>query len=155
MKHKHAELIKANFKRFNFNFETGVVRWADGRRKGFQVGNVDSHGYKQVKINGKMVLVHRIIYYVYYGTFPEQIDHIDRDRLNNSIANLRSATNMTNQHNVKIRKDNSSGFVGVHARHGRYQARIQCNSKRIHLGTFDTIEEAYKAYQKAKEQYHG
>lgn len=156
--HKHAELIKANLHRFDYCFG-GILKWHDNysprARKGEVVGSKDTHGYLQVKIQGKNVFVHQIVWLMFNDELPEQIDHIDRQRTNNAIKNLREANNMTNQHNASMRKDNSSGVIGVHARNGRYQARIQCNGKRIQLGTFDTIEEASKAYQKGKETYHG
>ena len=153
--HKHAELIKANLHRFYVSPNHGVITWKDGRRVGKVAGSIDSSGYLQVKLEGTPVLVHRIIYYLYHNSFPEQIDHIDRNRLNNRISNLRPATNMTNQHNAGMKKNNTSGVTGVHYKNGKWQARIQCNRKRIQLGTFETIEEASKAYQKGKEIYHG
>lgn len=155
-KHKHADTIKANLHKFKYKM--GKLYWADNyaprARKGQEVGSVDSSGYLQVGIDNKQVLVHRIIWVMFNSSYPEQIDHIDRNRLNNLIENLRAATNTTNQHNVGLRKDNTSGSIGVNLKHGKYQARIQNEGKRIHLGTFDTIEEATIVYNKAKEKYH-
>lgn len=155
--HRHSELIKANIHKFYYTL--GKLYWNDDyaprARKGQEVGSIDSSGYLQVGLDNKQVLVHRIIWMLFNDSYPEQIDHIDRNRLNNLIDNLRPATNMTNQHNASMRKDNSSGVIGVHSRNCRWQARIQVNGKRIQLGTFNTIEEASKAYRQGKEQYHG
>jgi len=151
--HKHAEVIKANINRFEY--KNGVLFWKDGRSKGNQIGSADSSGYLQVKLNKKSVLVHRIIWMIFNDTSPVQIDHINRNRKDNRIENLRPATNMTNQHNAGIRKDNSSGVIGVNYRNGKYIARISYNNQRINLGSFMSIEEAAIAYKNGKEIYHG
>jgi len=156
MKHKHAELIKANLHKFWY-FE-GNLYWSDNygsrAKKGALVGSTDSSGYLQVKLNGKPILVHRIIWMLHNDTYPDQIDHIDRNRKNNLIENLRAADNTLNQHNASMRKDNSSGVTGVNYKNGRYQARIQGNGVRIQLGTFDTLVEAANAYKTGKEKHH-
>lgn len=155
--HKHAALIKANLHRFVYN--DGCIYWADNygprARKGNRVGTPDSSGYLQVKIGGSSVLVHRIVWMLFNDTYPEQLDHINRVRTDNHIHNLRAATNTTNQHNASMRKDNTSGCVGVHNKNGKWQVRIQLNGKRIHLGTFDNKDVATKVYATAKEKYHG
>lgn len=155
--HKHEELIKANIHRFVCQSE-GVIVWADKygprTKKGGRIGLMDSHGYLQVGIGGRSVLVHRIIWMMFNDDYPEQIDHIDRVRTNNKIENLRAATNGINQQNASTRKDNTSGMVGVNFKNGKWQARIAINKKRIHLGCFESFNEAKLAYQKAKKEHH-
>lgn len=140
--HKHAALIKANLHKLIYN--DGHLYWADNygprARKGNRAGVQDSHGYYQVKLEGTPVLVHRIIWMIFNHTYPEQIDHINRIRTDNHIHNLHAATNTTNQHNASIRKDNTSGYIGVCKKKDKWQARIQLNGKRIHLGTFNNLE---------------
>ncbi len=82
-----------------------------------------------------------------------QIDHIDRDRLNNQRENLRPATNSQNRANSKINKDNVSGYKGVYQRKRKWRAVIQFQSEKIHLGYFNSPEEASEAYQKAADYY--
>lgn len=160
-KHKHADLIKANLYRFEYQCETGKLFWKYGQRRGLEAGWLDSSGYLQVKIDGKCVLVHRIIWTMFAEVtpemplYPEQIDHINRIRTDNRIENLRSSTNTKNQHNASIRKDNTTGCAGVIFRNGKYQARISVNGERKHLGTFVNIKDAADAYKQAKETYHG
>jgi hypothetical protein len=154
--HKHAEIIKASLHKFWY-FE-GNLYWSENfgsrAKKGSLVGSIDGSGYLQVKLNGKPVLVHRIIWIMHNDSYPDQIDHIDRNRKNNRIENLRAANNTLNQHNTSMRKDNSTGVTGVHYKNERYQARIQSNGVRIQLGTFDTLDEAANAYRIGKEKYH-
>lgn len=92
---------------------------------------------------------------MFNDSYPEQLDHIDRNRQNNKIENLRAATNTTNQHNASTRKDNTSGCTGVHKKNGKWQARIASFGKRIHLGVFELKQDAINAYKKAKEIHHG
>ena len=156
--HVHAEVIKENTHRFLYIPETGQLVWADNygprARKGVVIGSIDSSGYRQVKLSKKSVLVHRIIWLMFNGSYPEQIDHINRIRTDNRIENLRAATNTTNQHNLSIRIDNKTGVTGVNMVYEKYQARIGVNGRRIYLGIFDSLSEAADAYKNAKEKYH-
>lgn len=71
-------------------------------------------GYGQVRVDGDVYLTHRLIWLLTYSSWPEhEIDHIDRDRMNNRISNLRSVTTAENQHNAGLRRNNQSGYPGV------------------------------------------
>ena len=112
-------------------------------------------GYYQLglKYNGshKRYKVHRIIAMVYLGLDidnPNQIiDHIDNNRKNNIINNLRIVNHQENCFNRITTK-------GYRFRNGKYHAQIKLNYKKIHLGSFDTEQEARNAYLEAKEKYH-
>lgn len=86
-----------------------------------------------------------------------QVDHIHGDTLDNRRSELRIATGSQNQWNTKMRSDNASGFKGVswHTATGRWQAKISAHKKRMHLGYFDTAQEAHEAYCVAAREYHG
>lgn len=109
-----------------------------------------------IMINGKNYLIYRIIWLMYYGEpIPNEIDHKDGDRFNNRIDNLRAATHTQNLNNVKKYRNNTTGIKGVYMQNGRYKAAIGFNNKLIHLGYFDTLEEAIKARQDATIKLHG
>jgi hypothetical protein len=101
-----------------------------------------------MKINQKAHLAHRLVFLYHRGYLPEFIDHIDQNKLNNKIENLREITNSENQHNKGLNRNNSSGYKGVSWKrnHKKWRAGVQVNKKEIHLGYYDTPEEAYKAY---------
>lgn len=87
----------------------------------------------------------------------DRVDHIDGNGLNNRRCNLRLATNAQNAYNQKKRSDNASGFKGVSFDKSRNKwiAQIMVNYKHIHLGRFETPEEAYRAYRQAAFEYFG
>lgn len=88
--------------------------------------------------------------------FPkEQIDHINRIRTDNRICNLRECSNINNQWNTNIRKDNTSGIKNIHWDNKSKEWRVQfnANKKIIYLGYFDNVELAKIALKKAKNEY--
>lgn len=126
----------------NFNLNVGYIR----------------DGYLLIKINGKRYFAHRLAWLYVYGIFPDvHLDHINGDRSDNRIKNLRLATNSENMQNQKRpRKDNKTGLLGVYFSniHGKYIAKIVVNHKRIHLGLFEDKEKAGEAYLNAKRLLH-
>ena len=109
---------------------------------------LDNKGYYVMNLckNGKpkLHLVHRLIALAFIPLEPGKdfVDHHDGERANNSVENLRWATQQENNQNQSIRKNNKSGFKGVHFENGKWKAQIGIDGKRIHLGYFETIEEA-------------
>jgi hypothetical protein len=114
------------------------------------------YALRKLNINGKRTSrsMHREVAGLAMGD-KTLCDHRSGDTLDNRRSNLRYATNAQNCRNAKVRKDNSSGFKGVHVVGGRFVARIQVDGKRISLGMWDTAEEAYKNYCEAAAKFHG
>lgn len=125
---------------------------------GDKAGCVDSRGYLCIGFRGKLYRVHRVIYFMHHGELPEMVDHVDGDRLNNKIENLRAATNQENLRNMKSR-GGSSGFKGVSYRarnkFRKYEAQIMVDRKYKHLGSFVSEEEAAHAYDAAALELFG
>lgn len=120
-------------------------------KKGARVGSPDKDGYLKVTINRRGHRVHRLIYMMHHGFMPPVIDHIDNDKLNNNIENLRGVNWFESNLNRPKHKRNTTGFKGVTflKRINKFSSRIAIEHKRHFLGYFDTPEEAHDAYCKA------
>ena len=126
---------------FDYNPETGImINRVDRNHNalvGDFVGSVNNHGYLQTKIDYKSYKVHRLIWCYVYGEIPsDHIDHINHDRCDNRIENLRLVTRIKQSQNVSRRKDNVSGQVGVswEKRACMWRADITVAGKRCFLG---------------------
>ena len=161
---KDRDLRHICWERFRYDTEDGKLyiktRYANRVRIGDEAGGLNARGYRQIGINGTLYLTHRLVWLMCYGAFPpigKEIDHINGNKTDNRIANLRSATRAENLHNAAKHKDNSSGHKGVSwfERGRKWRARINSNGKAKHLGYYRTAEEAAAAYAKASASLHG
>lgn len=84
-----------------------------------------------------------------------EVDHINGDGLNNLRSNLRYATRSENQRNRGVPENNTTGYKGVHRLKNRWVARIYVNGQRLHLGNFQNLEDAGRAYDSAAKRYFG
>lgn len=151
----NTELIEELRDTFKYHPDGYLIRKKNGKPCGQHANTRD--GYAQVKAGGKKLYAHRIIYAIVHGETPAgEIDHIDGDRMNNRIENLRDVPKLENQHNRKNHKDNSSGFPGVrwHNQAQKWQVQICVNYRVIYLGLFDDIKDAVQARRIAKIKYH-
>lgn len=131
--------------------ETGKLFWRERDRNlsGLEAGGVaSSDGYRRVRINGQIRLAHRVILAMETGAWPAgQVDHINGDRSDNRLANLRSVSLAENMLNKARYATNKSGVTGVHwhRQHKKWCAAIQINGRRRTLGVFASIEDAVRA----------
>jgi len=155
----------------DYDPETGLFTWKKSRRGTARAGSTAGRlhkytGYVYIYIKSKFYLAHRLAYKMYHGSDPvDMLDHIDMDRANNRIANLRDATRTQNGGNSKSKKNSFSGVKGVQANRNLaksgistaspWKAHITFNKKKIHLGCYKTKEEAAIAYEKAAKEYFG
>lgn len=136
-----------------FRYRKGLLFWAVNKgkiKKGSIAGTLNKYGYLQVQINKKIYKVHRIIYIMHYGKIPKDlvIDHINRDKLDNKIENLRAITQAENTFN-----SNAKGYSWDKEKK-KWCARIRVNNKQIFLGRFDNEDDARLAYLEAKDALH-
>lgn len=124
--------------------------------KGTIVGNGDLRRYKYFSFNKKKYYVHRIVWFMHYGYMPEQIDHINRNPLDNRIENLRECNQSQNNWNQKIKITNKSGHKGIswYSREERWVAKISVFGKCHIVGYFLDKEDALKAIKKARIELH-
>jgi hypothetical protein len=117
---------------------------------------ITKKGYHLIGLsNGKRKYVHRLVYQHYGKDWDATltIDHINGNKDDNRIENLRMATLQEQQFNTKCY--NELGVKGVNRHGNKYRAQICFNHKQIHLGLFDTIEEASNAYETKAQELHG
>ncbi len=137
---------------------TGKLTWNIGRRKCnayAEAGTLDSHGYRQVMVEGRQYAGHRLIWFWMTGRWPRhEVDHKNRVRDDNRWVNLREATTGEQRQNQKERSDASSGFrgVGYLEAKNKWLARIALQGRRRHLGLHDTIIDAVAARLGAERQ---
>lgn len=132
--------------------ETGIFTWAvdKGRVKvGTVAGCVSKEsGYAMVRANNVLYRAHRLVWLYVHGVYPPaQLDHINMNRSDNSIANLREAINTENGRNRGKNANNTSGRKGVYAHGHRWRAVCTVQGKYCHLGLFATAEEASVVYE--------
>lgn len=134
-----------------YDSRTGVFTWKINIcnvKAGTVAGTLHHSGYRTITIGGKRRLAHRLAYAMHHGKWPKGcIDHINRVKDDNRISNLRDVSTSVNSHNSGIGALNTSGYrgVGYVKKTGKWRARIVLEGKEIHLGMFDTPEEAGKA----------
>lgn len=148
----------------SYDPKTGIFTWRVHAGPRGTVGSIAGclrkKGYINIRIFGIEYAAHRLAwFYINRSWPPNQIDHINGTRYDNSIANLRCATNSQNKQNSKIRNDNKTGTKGVSFKEGKsinpYSSRIQVGKRRIHLGYFPTAVAASNAYSIAATKYYG
>ena len=137
--------------------QTGQITWRSDRwynaKKGTEAGCIcPATGYRRIRLGGKRKhQAHRIAWLLHYGIdpCPLEIDHIDGNRLNNKLENLRLATRQQNQFNRPKNKNNSSGYKGVYKHKDKWRAGIRINGRICWLGVFATPELAAQAWRDA------
>lgn len=116
------------------------------RRPGHIAGSAHKSGYRHITIDRRAYKEHRVVWCWVHGRWPpDEIDHINRDRSDNRVENLREATRSQNAINGPVRRNNATGHNGVSRRHGRWLARIHIGYKSRFLGYFDSLDDAIAA----------
>lgn len=145
-----------------YNPETGLWTWLSTlsirRVSGSQAGELKKNGYIFIGIDCERYRAHRLAWFYVYGKWPQyQIDHINGNRSDNRLVNLRLATNKENSTNRDKNRNNTSGFKGVfwNKRSKKWTAKINNGSKQIHLGNFYDPLDAHNAYIKASKTLFG
>lgn len=146
---------------FDYDPATGIFTYRAPRKHvivGNRAGSISHGKYRQIGIDGKRYLEHRLVWMFVHGKWPDKlIDHINMDGCDNRLCNLRQATHSTNKANRFAPANNSTGFNGVSFNKviKRYQASICRQYKQKHLGFFDTAKEAHRAYCVAANELFG
>lgn len=135
-----------------FSYSDGQLirkKSSGGKKKGTVAGNKHRTGYWQVRIGGRLYQRSHVVWALHKGYFPKEIDHIDQDKDNDRIENLREATRRENCCNRKKWRGEGK-YKGVYPSNNglKFVAQIRHKGKLYHLGTFDTEDLAKEAYDK-------
>jgi hypothetical protein len=145
----------------DYNLDTGVFTWKVNKAKRIKIGDIAgwlSDGYKKIEINDKQYTAHRLAWLYVNGEMPKDlIDHIDNDRSNNKISNLRESTHQTNSENYKTPKTNKSGVKNVswYKSLNKWVVSISVRKTKKTIGYFDDLEFAELVAIETRNKYRG
>ncbi len=153
--YKDGELVWHPRPREEFKSRYAWLYW-NTRYSGKVAGSLVPNGYKRLEFQGRSLALHRLIWLYVHGTWPQTIDHIDGNRSNNKIDNLRDVSMLENSRNKAIPSNNKSGVIGIYKEGIAWRAVIGIGDRTIGLGSFRNIEEAIAVRKAAEERlgYH-
>ena len=146
-----------------YSFDLNTNQVYGHKYKKYKKPRLNIDGYYQLKLSKnskiKNFTLHRLVYEAHNGTIPEGlcIDHIDNEKQNNNIDNLRLATRSQNNHNKKVSKNNlSTGYKNIYkTKSNTYRVRIRINNKTVYTKCFKTLDEAILNRDLNLKIYHG
>lgn len=145
----------------SYDHETGVFIWRIRSAQRMHIGDIAGcrhiEGYRHIRVDRSRYLSHRLAWLYVYGAWPlHEIDHIDGNKSNNAIGNLRDVPRLINMQNRRkmMLPNRSSDLIGVSAHGSRWAAAITTDGTRLYLGHFDSQDQAHAAYVAAKRQLH-
>jgi len=152
--------LSKNILNEKFDYVDGNLIWKKAIRKdlnGRIAGTLHSKGYKAVFVCGKAYLLHRLIFLYHYGYMPLQVDHIDTNKANNTIENLRESSASQNRCNSHILRNNTSGYKNISwdKSRNKWSVTISLSNKTVFSKRFNDLNEAIFAANEARQKYHG
>jgi hypothetical protein len=142
----------------DYNEQTGVFQWkirtSNRIKVGDEAGVITKQGYRSVSLFGKKEYCHRLAWFIVHGEMPECIDHINGNKLDNRIANLRNTTKAMNNKNQHLSRSGLMLGVSSYPTKSKvmYRATITEDGKYKHLGSFDSEDKAFEAYKQYREK---
>ena len=124
------------------------------RKVGEEAGSYAGNGYSIICVENKRFSGHRLAWYFYYGEWPDfHIDHMDGDKQNNKINNLRKSNPSVNMKNRGLNKNNTTGYSGIQKSRNKWRVRVRIDGKLLNFGTYDNIEDAVRVRNEVYIEY--
>jgi len=145
----------------NYDQDTGIFTWKVSPARQVSSGDIAGtkrkDGYIQIKVDNELILSHRLAWIYMYGYLPKYIDHINGQRDDNRIINIREVSNQQNSLNSKISKNNTSGIKGVYwdKSRNKWVAKLFVNGKCKFCKRFDDMDLAKLVIEEVRNKYHG
>lgn len=163
MKYKNAITQEELMNAVEYDADSGVFTWLNPhprqrKRIGHRAGTLRNDGYRGIGVCGSLYMEHRLAWLYVYGRWPKGgLDHINRDKADNRICNLRECSQGQNNHNRAVQSNNKIGLKGVTRLKGerKYRSVIGHDGKYTILGWFDTPEEAHEAHKMKSIELYG
>lgn len=139
-------MITQEYAKQLFDLKNGQLVWKVQKAQRNKIGSVagtvsKKDGYTRVIVDGKSYLAHRIVFLIENGYMPKEIDHINRDKTDNSVNNLRACDRYQNALNKNLYKNNKTKIRNVHIHScGKYEVSFRRKNKNIYIGLFDNLE---------------
>jgi len=152
-------MVTAEFLReiLSYDPESGIFHWkktlSHRNKAGNIAGTITDRGYVVITIKRSRLMAHRLAWLYFYGSYPDGvIDHIDGEKANNAIANLRDISQVINTRNNCLSKNNTSGYPGVYLnkKTGKWAVQIWHGMKRKCLGSYELKEHAIQVRKQAE-----
>ena len=143
----------------DYNCDTGIFTWKVNKSKRSKAGSIagwHDNGYTRIEIDGKAYKAHRLAWLYVYGELPEVlIDHVNSNRSDNRLCNLRQATYQENSENYKTPKTNTSGVKNVswYKQLNKWVVSMSIKGKKKTIGYFDDLEFAELVAIEARDKY--
>lgn len=143
-----------------FYYKDGGLYWKVNKQKALKDSKAGfvckTHGYYFIRVNTKLYREHRLIWKMLKGVDPVELDHINRNKTDNRIENLREVTRTENNINQNVRKDNISGCRGVswHSQRQRWRVYLHINGSRKYLGSYREFSEASRVAKEAMDKHY-
>lgn len=136
-----------------------IFSYDDGQllRRGKAAGSINKRGYRAIYVDGKIYKAHRLVFLYHHGFLPVQVDHIDGNKDNNRVENLRAATNSQNRMNCGAQQNNTSGHKNVYwdKSINKWTAKVRLHKKLYGFGKFDNLNDAITAAMTGRQKLHG
>lgn len=150
-------------RRLAYDSATGIFTWKKvpgqgGGIRAVRAGNISLRGYREIRVDGKLWKAHRLAWLIVHGEFPpigQEPDHINGDRDDNRISNLRLATRSQNNANQLVKPGRRFKGAYLEAWTGRWLAKLGVGGKSLNLGRYDTEEDAARTRDRAAIQHFG